>query len=473
MVPLLVAALFANFSVCCSAQDNAQSTRIDPDTMQLSQGTKTDADTMQLAQGNRIDAGSMSSSPDSVDGLTNSIFQKEIQFAKMTTTYRLNNSHETRVHKWLTATVSTGAYSTADAGNIITFTNAFRFRNHPQDLHRGTAELGPFLIFLGELMFVGRTMAICTIDGIHNSQIRHEGFDRATFEKNSNILESDIHHMLDQRRQMIASNPDPSLVQEQAVLQDISNSLTREFVRNYARASRIRANHLTENLVNNYTAATGAFVGGLLIYAAARTSNPRLTGPAGIGFIASGCGFILKDFLARRVSQHVEKKTTARLLAEHKATEDPLKSLATDTSGVTSRRKAGYDLMLKALNRDVALSTTENKEEWHKYLHDQTINGLEGLANFAAGSILAEGGFHYQPVVSPLEKLARSRNFLSKFGAAAITFTPTASGGMADTPLEAIYGEYKTHKDCQDGLCPKVGLADRMTMLDQAEATAK
>jgi hypothetical protein len=467
----------------------AQGTRIDPTAgaadPALTKGTEIDpiiaAPADLLAQNTRIDASGAGGG--SLDGLSNAIFQKEIQLAKLTTTYRFHNTHETRLHKWLTAVVSTAAYSTADAGNIITFTNAFKYHHQPQNLAVGRAELGPFLIFMGELLFVGRTLSISAIDYYHDRQIHHQGFDRATFERNVGGLKTDITRMLEQRRQLVASSGDPAAVQEQAVLQDISDGLTTEFVRNYARASRIRSMHLTENIVNNYTAGTGAFCGGLLIYLAASNSNPRLTLPAGIGFISSGVGFMAKDFLARRVSQHVEKKTTAKMLAKNPAQADPIKNLeqdniklATADSGGAQRRRQGYDCMLKALHKDVTLSKVENKEEWHKYIHDQSINTAEGLANIAAGSILAQAGWQYRPVsadVNPFLRLDRGENFLGKFGAAAVTFTPTASGGVADTPIEAFYGEYKKRKDCREGVCPKVGFEERMSLLDQAETSIK
>jgi hypothetical protein len=171
------------------------------------------------------------------------------------------------------------------------------------------------------------------------------------------------------------------------------------------------------------------------------------------------------------------------MLAQHPTQADPIKSLEQDNlrlasadSGGAQRRKHGYDCMLKVLNKDVTLSKVENKEEWHKYVHDQTINTAEGLANIAAGSILVQAGAQYRPVsvdTNPFLRLDRGENFLGKFGAAAVTFTPTASGGVADTPIEALYGEYKTRKDCKAGVCPKAGFEERMSLLDQAETSIK
>ncbi|HEY9712068.1 MAG TPA: hypothetical protein V6C72_01285 [Chroococcales cyanobacterium] len=415
-----------------------------------------------------------------IDSVTTELVRKEIELARLTTTYRLNNVRETKLHKWVTAGFSTCAYAVADAGNIVTFTNAFKYQNQPQNLHIGTAEAGPFLIFLGELLFVGRTVTVAALDAIHDMQIHHRRFDRKTFEQNASRLETEIHALIDRRKALIATSSDPAYAQEQKVLEDLSNGLSAEFVRNYARASRIRAFHLTDNIVANYTSMSGAFIGGLLIYLAASNVNPRMTGPAGIGFCISGTGFILKDFLARRVAKHIEKKTSARLLASHGVHGDPIRDLETDNAafgtvatGNLQKRKQAYDLLTSALLKDTTLSKVEDKEEFHKYLHDQTINAAEGLANIAAGSILAQGGFSFHETTNPLLKLDRAQHFLAKFGAAAITFTPTASGGLVDTPVEAIYGEYKNRKDCRENVCPKVGLKQRMDMLDQAEVAIR
>jgi hypothetical protein len=417
-----------------------------------------------------------------LDGITRQIMSKEIEFARMTGEYRLHNVPYTAFRKWYTAIVSTAAYSVADAGNIVTFRNGFSYHTHPQDFTEGRAEVGPFLIMIGELLFFGRAFGVMATDIIHNEMIKHKGYDRKTYQGKAMALNADIRALLNKRKAMIST--DTAAVQEQAVLQDVADSLTREYITNYARATRIAVSHIGENIVTNYAAATGAFIGGLGVYNTARHSTPKHLSYAGIGFLLQGPGFILKDPVAYFGGRIAENNTTKRLLSENPELQsDPIAQLDADrqklaslsVSGqvVGSRAKA-YDLMSDALKKDQIVQKNENKRLLHRYYHDQFINALEGGAVIGAGTIFCKAGykFHYTPT-NPLNTLFTARLFLKRFAIGALVFTPTASGGIADTPLEAIYDSYRHKKDNEEGVGPQAGMKARMELLDQASSAIK
>ena len=418
-----------------------------------------------------------------VDGITRQIMTREIEFARMTAEYRLHNVPYTAWRKWYTAVSSTAAYAVADAGNIVTFRNGFSYHTHPQDFTEGRAEVGPFLIMLGEMLFFARAFGVMSTDIVHNEIIKHKGYDRKTYQGKAMALNADIRGLLNKRKAMITSG-DAAATQEQAVLTDVADSLTREYITQYARATRIAVSHIGENIVTNYAAATGAFIGGLGVYNTARHGREKELAYGGLGFLLQGPGFILKDPIGYFGGRLAENRTTHRLLAEHPELQsDPISQLDADrqrlaslnVSGtVVGQRAKAYDAMSDALKKDVVVQKNENKRLLHKYYHDQFINALEGGAVIGAGTIFVKAGtnFHYTPT-DPLAGLYNARLFLKRFAIGALVFTPTASGGLADTPLEAIYDSYRHKKDNDEGVGPQAGMKARMELLDQASSAIK
>src|SRR5579875_433727 len=425
----------------------------------------------QAVTGASVSAGAYAST----DDLTKQIIRKEAELLRLTTFYRIHNPRETILHKWFVATTSTAAYSVANAGNIVTFSNAFRYHRRPQDFSTGRAEAGPFLIFLGELLFVGRTLGETFLDLTHAGYAHHLGFDRKTYERKGTQLEQEIHSLLVQAQQQAS---DPVAKQEVVVLSDIADNASDEFVANCSRTARLRAFRCGLNFMDNYTSGTGAFWGGLLIYLAAAHKHPETAGTGGIGFIVSGTGFMTGQAVAYAASKIAEKRTRAQLLARRpglkpdagKKLDDDLRALAS-MSG--SQHQKACELMSTCLARHRALHETENRRMYHKFLHDETINFCEGGANIAAGSILAQAGFKFRPGNNILDALHNGDTFLEKFGWAALVFTPTASGGMVDTPGEAIYGSLRSWRDNQLGIGPKSVLDERLAALDQIDGMVK
>jgi len=415
-----------------------------------------------------------------VDDLSSEILKKEIELFKLTTLFRLNNPRETPLHRFYIAATSTVAYTVADAGNIVTFTNAYRYHYRPNLFTVGRAEQGPFLIFLGELGFVTRTVGGTAIDFIHSENVKHKGFDRKTFEAKADKLQTEIHDLLAKRKAMIAAGTLPSDGKEQEVLQDVSDCATAEFVANYARATRLRAFRIGDNITKNYTSGTGAFWGGLLEYLASVHSTPKTAGPAGLGFIASGAGFIGTDAVAYWSGKAAEKRSKAKLGSDKpsaKASEDKLildsRGLKTVSDGTGSaaleKRMSAYDSLVGCISQHRAIAQNEEKEMFNRYLHDQTINAIEGGANIAAGSVLAGAGYSFHNSPNPLIQFKNSDQFLENFGTSALIFTPTASAGMIDTPGEYLYGQYRNHRDTAKGLNPAAALNKRLQTLDQLE----
>ncbi|MBS1995223.1 MAG: hypothetical protein JSS86_02890 [Cyanobacteria bacterium SZAS LIN-2] len=418
-----------------------------------------------------------------VDGITRQILNKEIEFARMTADYRLHNVPYTAFRKWYTAILSTAAYSVADAGNIVTFRNGFKYHTHPQDFTQGRSEVGPCLIMIGEMLFFARTSGIMFTDIIHNEMIKRKGYDRKTYQTKALALNTEIRSLLTRRKGMISS-ADSAASQEQAVLTDVADSLTREYITNYARATRIAVSHIGENIVSNYASATGAFIGGLGVYNTAKHSRPKQLSTAGIGFLLQGPGFIIKDPAAYFGGRIAEHNTTQKLLAQHPELQsDPVTQLDADkqrlatlnVSGqIVGDRNKAYDLMSQALKKDQIVQANENKRLLHRYYHDQFINALEGGAVIGAGAIFAKAGykFHYTPY-NPLNTLFTARLFLKRFAIGALVFTPTASGGMIDTPVEALYDTYRHKKDNEEGIGPEAGMKARLALLDQAAGAIK
>lgn len=417
-----------------------------------------------------------------VDGITRQIMSKEIEFARLTSEYRLHNVPYTAWRKWYTAVISTAAYGVADAGNIVTFRNGFSYHTHPQDFTEGRGEVGPFLIMVGEMLFFARAFGVMSTDMIHNEIIKHKGYDRKTFQGRAMALNGEIRTLLNKRKAMVGG--DAAASQEQAVLQDVADSLTREYITQYARATRIAVSHIGENIVTNYSAATGAFIGGLSVYNTARHVRPKQLATGGLGFLLQGPGFILKDPTGYFGGRIAENMTTKRLLSQNPEIQgDPVAQLDADRQKLASlnvsgtvigQRAKAYDLMSEAFKKDQIVQKNENKRLLHRYYHDQFINALEGGAVIGAGTVFVHAGhnFHYTPT-DPLATLFNARLFLKRFAIGALIFTPTASGGIADTPLEAIYDSYRHKKDNEEGIGPQAGMKARLEMLDQASSAIK
>jgi hypothetical protein len=419
------------------------------------------------------------------DNLTTRIAQKEIELMQMTTRFRLNNKRETPAHKWAVAALSTVAYSVADAGNIVTFSNGFKYHTHPQNFSRGTAQSGPLLIFLGELFFLSRTLTATAIDTVDHIRIRNRGFDKETYERHAAELHQEIQALLEQRKQAIAAD-DATAQQEQSVLADLADAANREFINDYARVTQMQSFRFWDNVMANTTAASGAFAGALPTYLAAIYKRPRIAGTGGVGFIVSGSFFMADVALARVISLRMQKRSRRQLEARFLQGSQPPGDLRADlqrlssisTSGASpaitapTARFQSYGLMAKCLDEHAAMDKRDSQRDRRKFWHDQTWNMIEGGANFAAGTVIANAGYHFHPTRSRASQYYGARHFLTRFSWGAVAFTPSASGGIIDTPAEAIVTEVINHRDRKRGIYPDVILHERLNNLSAAAKLA-
>lgn len=419
--------------------------------------------------------------------------RNEIELMQMTTRFRLNNARETPLHKWSVALLSTAAYSVADAGNIVTFTNGFRYHTHPQDFNRGRAQSGPFLIFLGELLFFSRTSAAAAIDIVHSIRVKDREFDRKTFESRAVALNTLIERQLKDRQAQIGN--DPAARAEQVVLEDLAKQSRREFVLNYARASHIATFRLWDNSFANATSATGAFAGALPTYLAAVNKRPRVTGPGGIGFVVSGSMFMADVAVAKLAATQAEhlsrKRLESRLLSspatgkiDLNADLAQLQAVAPAPAASTPpteppppspiiSRQQGYRLMQQAFADHDRIDARERQRDRRKTVHDQIWNMIEGGANLAAGAVITDAGFKFHPGPNPLKQYFGARHFLTRFSWGAVTFTPSASGGIIDTPAEALVSSFYNARDARRQLEPQSVLNQRLLHLNQAVGLAQ
>ena len=446
-----------------------------------------------VAQGDTAMCGGVinSAAAGGLEDISNRLLSREIELMQMTTRFRLNNRRETSAHKWAVAVLSTAAYSVANAGNITTFTNGFRYHTQPQNLTRGRAQSGPLLILLGELLFVARSGLPTMIDAYNAVRVHDRGFDKQTFEHHALQLHAEIQQLLKERAQ--AADASPSAQSEQAVLAGIAAVADREFITNYARAIRMQKFRLWDNLLKNATSSSGAFAGALPTYLAGVQTRPRLTGPGGIGFICSGTLFASHLAVARWLSLRAEKNSKAELASRLVAREITAQELqrkiqelntvapearldhavgtataATAGTGTdaSSARLRAYGLILSAAIAHDGLDNLEQRQDKQKFWHDEFINAVEGGANIAAGSELTNAGFHYHPHPDPLSHLEGARHFLTRFAWGAVTFTPTASIGIVETPGAFIAAELVNRRDCPGG--PGWVLQERLNNLNQA-----
>jgi hypothetical protein len=112
----------------------------------------------------------------------------------------------------------------------------------------------------------------------------------------------------------------------------------------------------------------------------------------------------------------------------------------------------------------------DSQRDRRKFWHDQIWNTIEGGANLAAGTVIANAGYHYHPQRNRASQYYGARHFLTRFSWGAVAFTPSASGGIIDTPAEAIVTEVINHRDRKRGISPDVILQER---LDNLSAAAK
>lgn len=416
---------------------------------------------------------------DALDAVSTKVMRKEIELMQMTTLFRMNNKRESNLHKWTVATLSTCAYSIADAGNIVTFTNGFRYHTHPQNFGIGRAEAGPFLIFLGELFFVARTTSTVAVDLFDHAVKKNRGFDKKTYEAHASQLRTEIQNLLKER----ASLAGTSDAVEQLLLTNLAAAADAEFIGNYSRAAQLETYRLWDDIFANYTSGTGAFAGGLPTYLAGVESRPGLTGPGGIGFILSGSGFIVDHALARAVSLEVEKRSVARLggraldpLALQASIRQQIDQLSATTppDSASAARRTGYAMLLACLEQQTRLDARERQRDRRKFWHDQIFDSVEGSANIAAGTIICNAGLRYHPdntAAIPLNLLSKetgARHFLTRFAWGAATFTPTATAGIIDTPGEALLGEFFDKYDTRRGISADAVLNKRLTTLEAA-----
>jgi hypothetical protein len=402
-----------------------------------------------------------------LDGLSTQILKDEIELMRLTTNYRLNDPTETRLHRDYNLVLSEIAYSVTTAGNIVTFSNAFRYHTHPQDFSVGRAEAGPLLIFMGETFFMAKTLGVSAID-VLQSCTRNKDFDSRTFENHATTLESRIRTNL-QARAALSGGGD----KEQAALQTLADATSGEFVKYYARARNLQVFRITDNLLEDYTSTTG-FSAACLQYMAAVRTRPRFTGASGVLFCVSGSGFILHNLMARVLSQTAEKQTEAKLMPKHVASGKTIETCTAELKTLASSSDIGnhkpvIDQLANCLGMMSSAATYEYNKRKYKFIHDQFIDTVEGGANVGSGVVLCNAGFQFHQG-NLLNDLDNGRHFLTKFGTSALVFTPSAAAGIVDTPGADLVARLKEKRDMAKpqgaGACDKELLQQRLTVLD-------
>jgi hypothetical protein len=162
--------------------------------------------------------------------------------------------------------------------------------------------------------------------------------------------------------------------------------------------------------LNGFSAATtGGYLGSLCGLLAVAERNPRLAGPAGIGFTISGANIVSGPILGRAIASIAGKITKRRLARDLGATGPAqlqdhfgvLKQASLRDDANLIARMAIYEELDGLFKNQAQMNSAEKKKGDKEFYERCLFNAAIGGTKMAWGIQLANAGFNFHPGPAP------------------------------------------------------------------------
>lgn len=354
----------------------------------------------------------LSSDVHGVAGLTDDVLLNEIELLKLNTSFRRATTDIGRFKPWRVFLYNLAGSGVATAGITTIASERWRTCQRPATASRNTLQAGPTMLLISHSIITAGILFEATLDLAGDYKQRKKGLDAKSTKMRAIELRDHIDKKLNERDALIAglSEEDRDLAQaEGAVLKDIRNLALGEYAQFHVRAARRKASRNVSYLNGFSAATTGGYLGSLGGLLAVAERNPKLVGPAGIGFTISGANIATGPLLGR-ASANVAGSITRRRLARDLGSFAPaqlqehftvLKQASLRDDPNLSTRLAIYEEADAIFKSQTQVDLSEKKRADKEFVERCLFNAAIGGTKMGWGIQLMNAGFGFRQTPAP------------------------------------------------------------------------
>lgn len=351
-----------------------------------------------------------------IESLANQALQNEVEFLILNTRFRMATTDKSRLKPWRVFLYNLAGSGVATAGITTIAAERWRTWQRPATANRGALKAGPILLLTSHSIMTGSVIVEALLDAVNDCKQRKRGLDAKGTQKRAMELCAAIDRALAERDQLLSrtsSLPESErqmLAAEGVVLKDFRNMALAEYIQFHIRAKR-RLGARNVSYLNQLSAATtGGYLGSLCGLLAVADRNPRLAGPAGIGFTISGANIVTGPIIGRIAGNFAAKRAKKRLdrecgkigpvqFSEHITV---LKSMLTAQDERLAARVSSYETADLVFKQQVQMNAAEKKKADKEFLERCAFNAAIGGTKMAWGIQLTNAGYGFkQPAPAP------------------------------------------------------------------------
>ncbi|MFN8657375.1 MAG: hypothetical protein U0105_13620 [Candidatus Obscuribacterales bacterium] len=440
-----------------------------------------------------------------LEAVTDEILRHEIELLMLNTQFRMATTDKGRLKAWRVFLVNLAGSGVATAGITTIAAERWRTWQRPATANRRTLKAGPILLLTSHSILTGSVLCESLLDFIKDQKLKKKGLDARTTQKKATELCTIIDEKLAQRDILVvqlAGLPPQDLsaiASEGQVLRDLRNRCLNEYEQFHVRAKK-RVTARNVSYLNGISAATtGGYLGSLCGLLAVADRNPRLAGPAGIGFTISGANIASGPVLSRAAADLAGKRTKKRLehqmpvvasssLSEHiEALSSSSQALPQDANLIA--RISIYRTVDAIFKEQIQMNLNEKKKADKDFRERLVMNAAIGGSKMGWGIQLTNAGFGFHPAPAPPKASnARAKALLSDLAAkkktpaqlfskrvaqGATTYIPGTSLWILDTLQARLRGERDLYTMGSQSSLPHQKLQDRQKKIEQMRDTLK
>lgn len=435
--------------------------------------------------------------------LTNEALLKEIELIKLNTNFRMSTTEKGRAKPWRVFLYNMAGSAVATAGITTIAAERWRTWQRPATASRNTLQAGPTMLLISHSIMTGGVLLEAALDLINDHKQHTKGLDAKATKKRAIELRDAIDQKLTERDSVLASLSEQDraiATAEGLVLKDIRNMALAEYAQFHVRSAKRKAARNFSYLNGFSAATTGGYLGSLCGLLAVAERNPRLAGPAGIGFTISGANIATGPLLGRATAYLAGKATKSRInrelgtfapaqLQDHFSL---LKQNSLRDDPGLNTRLAIYEEADDIFKRQAQMNAAEKKKADKEFMERCFYNAIIGGTKMGWGIQLANAGygFHAGPTPKaptlPVKVAGKPVNvqvgralkspgqlFAKRVAQGSTTYIPGTSLWMIDTVQARTRGEMDVYTMGSQDALPHQKLKARMSKLENMETKLK
>ncbi len=466
-------------------------------------------------------------STQSLEALTTQIAKKEAELLRLNTHFRLECTQISKMKPWRLFLYNLAASGCSEAGITSIAASRWHYWRRPKTMTRTTAVSGPILLLIGHCITLTGVLTETALDAIKDRKTREKGFDIKTTHKKVLEIKNGLDKLLVERDALLASSGTLTSSElelakaEGVVLKDVRDLSLSEYSQFYVRANKFFGNRDANSALTVLAAGTGGFQGSLLGLISAAKREPRLAGPAGIGFLISGATIVATPLASRLLANlrgnaarknldseldNLTTKSASQLDTDRSKLEQLLaQTNQSDRSNLTniSNRLTGYvkqGALFAAQDRmNVKEKALADKELIERMIYSTLIGGTKmswGInlahAGFcyhaksmlqitkgtkvvttakvgAGGKIVLQKATKATSTIKVVADPAPAKQFTKRVAIGATTYIPGTSLWIMDTLQNRLRGEMRNRALASQKNLPAAQLKERLDRVDEID----